>query len=468
MDKLTELFKENPKISILSILGVFLILGLFLIFLIFTTDTGKEALSKTIGKLPEKKNTLSISFDENGKPQITTDQAIENLTIRSKQTLNDSLYLVKMNLLRLSRGSSIYELDINYTNVDNLLMDKNQNNKYVKTELQESVDKLSKMVTMSKNSDKVIRISVKNVNRYKLFYNNVYFKKEFFLAKLNELKISLSTSFLQKITIEEGKKIYAQLAMIKSISHYLDYQPDEAYRNYILAQKAFTSLRVISELKKEYKDIAPRNAEEMKFAYVLVASVQKSETNMKKTADRLLARSKASAFREKNHDLYLSINSTKIRVYTILEYHSKAELKNKINEIESIEKTALIYSTSKSIPKEYILRETRKKIFVYRTSKRANDKYLVNILKSKDYKQIEDKGYWGKEFDVYAVYYDGNSCDDSDLEKLLDDTRDAINSHAVSAFAYQQSHSKKIERLFKDKNLKYIIILEKNAYVKKN
>lgn len=447
-------------VIILSVLGIAAI--------VLFTDNGKDALGKVIEKIPDAKadnGSTEIIFDKDGKPSIKTKTAaIRNLTIRSKQTLNETLYVIQMTTMNLSHSTNIHEL--NGQKKDVVSTDQNNKNAYVTEKLQENVEKLTKIVKMSNNSDKVIRIGVENVAKYKLYYQNIDYRREFFLAKLDELKTSLNDTFLKKVKLNESKEIYAQLVMIKSISYYLDYDAKAAYRNYELAQRSFPSLRVIDELKKEYKDIAPHNAQELKFAYVLVASVPKSEANMQKTADKILAVNKYIAFRKKNYNLYLSINSSKIRVYTILEYHSKDQLTKKMDEIESIEKTALLYDVSRNIPKEYILKETRKKIYVYRTSDRPNDKYLVEALKKQNYKQISANGYWGKKFYVYAVYYDGNSCDENDLENFLDAIRDAINSHAVKAFAYQQSKSKKIQNLFEDKNLKYIVILEKNAYVK--
>jgi hypothetical protein len=461
---------ENPKMFFVTVGLVVSIVLLGSFYMLLSTSNGKEVLNNVVNKIPDqetkKEDVAHITFDEAGKPSvITKSEAIQNLTIHSKKTLNETLYTIQMTTLKLTKSNSFHEINID--NKDDMFIDKSKKNNYIAEVLQKNVAELTKIVKMSTNTDKVIRVGVENVSKYDLLYKNIDFKREFFLAKLDELKSSLNNMFLQKIKKEEAKNIYAQLTMIKSISHYLDYEPQKAYNNYELAKKANPSLKVIKELTKEYQDIAPDNLEEMKFAYVLVASAPRSESNMKKTADRLLSLQKANAFREKNYNLYLSINSSKIRVYTIVEYHSKKELDKKIAEIESIEKTALVYDTSKKTPEEYILRETRKKIYVYRTSDRENDKYLVETLKKKNYKQIEAHGDWGKQFDIYAVYYDGNSCDDGDLEKLLDDTRDAINSHAVSAFAYQQSNSDKVKELFQDQQLKYIIVLEKNAYVKK-
>jgi hypothetical protein len=62
---------------------------------------------------------------------------------------------------------------------------------------------------------------------------------------------------------------------------------------------------------------------------------------------------------------------------------------------------------------------------------------------------------------MYAIYYDGNSYDKNDLNKVLGATRNIIDSSVVNSFAYQQSNGEKIQSIFKNNDdLKYLIILK--------
>lgn len=426
-----------------------------IVLLLVFTDTGKMFV-KSFFNSSENKQPVNIQ-----KIEITNKIAIENLTIRTQEKFNSNLAALSKQLDILSEDIEKYEKRNSFVQISAI-----EKLKYKQEVLERAIARQDKIQRMNNNSQKIIKVGVENVGKFNLFYKNIDYKREFFLAQLDKLKAELSDAFLSNIETKESRKIYAQLTMIKSISHYLDYEPDKAYTTYIKAKKAYPGLKVIQDLEKEYMDIYPSGAKELKYAYVLVASVAKTKENMEKTADRILSPSQAHNFRKLEYSLYLSINQTKIRVYTIFEYHSDLERDQKLREIEGIERTSQIYRTTKELPVEYIFQETRKKIYVFNTSGRNDDKNLVKRFKNKKIKYVEAKGKWSKKFDVYAIYYDGNSYDKNDLNKILEITRNIIGSYTVKPFAYQQSKGKAIRDLFKNKSLKYVIILEKNAYIR--
>ena len=443
----------SSGLIVASIAAVSIVL-IIIVFIVFT-DVG----TKTINNLTEDKASVSVTVE--GDIYVSQEQAIKNLKEFNAKSHKDLLKSIANQMQKAKQDTAkIANREmVRSEEVDKLF------------EVIENADKKleeqQKILRMSANSENVIKVSVDNVSNYKLFYKNIDFKRDFFLAKLKELQVELDDNFLMDIDKNEAKKIYAQLTMIKSISYYLDYKPKEAYETYIRAKKAFPTLRVINELKKEYRDIYPVGAAEVKYAFALVASVTKSKENMEKTADKILSPAKAYKFRNKNYNLYLSIIKNTIRVYTIFEYHSKLELAEKTAEIEQIEKTAGIYKTTRKLPREYILKESRKKIYVFNTSGRNDDQKLVKKLKEQGIKHIMPRGRWGVNFDIYAIYYDGNSYDRNDLDEVLEATRDTVGSHAIKQYAYQQSNGKAIRDLFKDEYLKYVIILEKNSYINK-
>lgn len=449
---------KNKGIIWLSI-ALVLVTAMILFFITFTSE-GKTIVSSLVTK--EKPQTII-----NGDVYNIKQKAIINLTLETKEQYKDVLNT--FNVLKKDIKKDIEIDDNNKEKVDIITVKNSLRNKidYKLDTYTNALDKLNQIRQMNDNSDNVIKVGVDRIDKYKLFYNNIDFRKKFFLAKLDELKENVSDSLLLDISEKETKEIYAQLLMIKSISYYLSYNPDKAYKSYILAKKAFPTLKVISDLKEEYKVVYPKDALEIKYAYVLVASVTKSKQNMEKTADKILSPTKAYKFRNLGYNLYLSVNQKEVRVYTIVEYHSKLELDKKFLEIEKIEKTSSLYSKTKDIPIEFRLKEMRKKIYVFRSSDRQDDIRLVNKLKKQNISHVEAKGRWHMDFGIYAIYYDGNAYDKNDLTNILDLTRDAVGSQEVKLFAYQQSNGKAIKDLFNDKNLKYLIVLERNTYIKK-
>ena len=446
--------RSAVQVLFLVVILIFLILVGIIFYSVTYTDEGERTLSKIADAVSKQNGGTTTN--------ITIKQATINLELRNEESHQGALLTLEKELAKLVKEKQEYEKQTSIVNID-----KSDKLNFKIDEVASLLKKQQKIYAMSNNSDRVIRVGVESVSKYELFYKNIDFKREFFLAKLDELKDELSEDFLNTLNEQENKKIYAQLTMIKSISHYLDYEPDLAYRTYVQAKKAFPTLDVINELQKEYKDIYPEDAKELHYAYALIASVKKTEDNMNKTADRILSPVKAHQLREQGYNLYLSINQSSIRVYTIIEFYDDLEYNKKFLEIEKIEKTASVYRTTKELPREYILRETRKKVYIFNTSGRDDDKNLVSRLNAKGMTHLEAKGQWSVPFDVYAVYYDGNAYDKNDLNNFLEQTRNIIGSYAVKPFAYQQSNGKAVRDLFDDKYLKYVLILEKNAYIKK-
>jgi len=420
---------------------------------------GKKITDSIIKKEKKEVSTnITITADN---IIITKEEAIRNLTLVNKQNQAKILNNLFLELNKKKKDIEEYK-----RNKDTFFIDKINRIDFKVDKMGEQLERLNKIQVMSNNSENVIEVSVNNVDKYDLVYKKMNIKRKFFLAKLQELQNKLNDSILEDINKNETKEIYAQILMIKSISYYLEYKPSMAFETYTQAKQAYPSLRVIQELEKEYKDISPNDVKEIKYAYTLVASIEKTKDNLDKSADQILSPSQSYQLRKLGYNLYLSINKVAIRVYTIIEYKSKLELEKKLLEIRKIEKTSDIYSTTNHIPEEYTLTETRKKIYVFNSSERKSDIRLVKKLIKKNFKYIEAKGRWNIDFGLYAIYYDGNAYDKNDLDRLLNQVRNIVGSHSIKTFAYQQSKGKTIKYLFKDKNLKYVIILEKNAYIR--
>lgn len=433
----------------------------FLIFLAFT-DSGK-VIVKHFVETEEPKQSITINnIYENNTYVGNTDLAIKLLNKKTTEKYSLALEQITEDAARLKR-----EMQSKKTSNNLIQIDTDTKNNYRLDKIDKRIDKLEKITMIRNNTDRVIKVSVDSVSKMKPFNNSIKLKKDFFLAKLEELKESLSDDYLSNAKKKEGDKIFAQLAMIKSISFYLEYKPSKAFYHYEQAKKAYPALKVINELKKEYRDISPKNVNEIRYAYISLASVPKNKENMDKTADEILSPTKAYAIRKHGYNLYLSVDYKVIKVYTILEYREELEKISRLSKLKKIEGTAYEYDDTDNLPKEYRYMENRKKIYIYNSSGRDGDKNLVKRLKKYNFQHIEAKGEWkGKKFSVYAIYYDGNSCDKKDLDHFLKETKKIVGSYAIRQYAYQQSKSKTIKQLFKDEYLKYVVVLEKNANIK--
>jgi hypothetical protein len=431
-------------------------------FAFFTfTDSGKNTIKAFMSKQEPQVNITNNIYENK--------TYVGNIEIATK--LLNKKTAEKYNLV-------MNQIIQDYTQIKSEVQSKNQTNSFAKINVNEKysykldklearLGKLEKITKIHNNTDRVIKVSIDNVGKMKPFRNSIKYKKDFFLAKLEELKKSLSDDYLSNVNRKEGSKIFAQLAMMKSISYYLEYEPAKAFYYYEQAKKAYPTLKVINELKKEYRDIAPKNAKELRYAYISLASVPKNKENMDKTPDEILSPTKAYAIRQHGYNLYLSVDYKVIKVYTILEYREDLEKISKLSKLKNIEKTAYEYDDTNKLPKEYRYMENRKKIYIYNSSGRNGDRNLVKRLEKRHFQHLEAKGEWkGKKFSVYAIYYDGNSCDKNDLDSFLEETKKIIGSYAIRQYAYQQSKSKTIKHLFKDEYLKYVVVLEKNANIK--
>ena len=338
-----------------------------------------------------------------------------------------------------------------------------------------SINDIKIMVRMSLNSKKVIKVAVDNISNYIMdnLKNNINIKEKFFNAKLKELNRLLDDTLLAELSEDENKKLYAQITMIKSSSLYLSYQPKLSYYYYELAVKAYPALSVINELKKEYADISPRDAENLRFATLQLTELPASSKLMNMPAKKIIGLGNAEKIRKKGYDLYLTTlmrtSNRKIRVYVILKYYNDYELEQKKEEILSIIPTAIEINNQKSLPLEYRYRETRKKIYIYHSAhlnSKIDKKFMQEMLQN-NISNIEAKGKWNYSNELYTLYYDGESAKLSELNKFVKYSKEILPTFEIKIFAYQQSESRNIRKLFKDQNLKYIFVLEKNAFIKK-
>lgn len=444
-------------------IGAIVIVSIIVIFFTFA-DSGKNIVKSNVSK---KEPQISITNNINNVYENKT--YIGNIEIATKLLNKKTAEKYNLAMNQLTQEYVKIKGEVQSENKTDDLVQINMNEKYnyKLDKIETRLDILEKITKIHNNTERVIQVGVDSVGMMKPFKNSIKYKKDFFLAKLEELKESLSDDYLSRVSEKEGSKIFAQLAMIKSISFYLEYEPSKAFYYYEQAKKEYPTLKVINELKKEYRDIAPKNLKELRYAYISLASVPKNKENRDKTADEILSPTKAYLIRQYGYNLYLSIDYKVIKVYTILEYREKLEKISKLSKLKNIETTAYEYDDTNKLPKEYRYMENRKKIYIYNSSGRNGDENLVMRLKKHHFEHVEAKGQWkGKKFSVYAIYYDGNSCDKNDLDYFLEETKKIIGSYAIRQYAYQQSKSKAIKQLFKDEYLKYVVVLEKNANIK--
>jgi hypothetical protein len=447
--------KNNILTSYISKLFIIFLIVSGIIYIILNSVI--EINSKPVLVL----NTKKLDFNNTKK-----DISIKKLKTRSMKKLN----LVLEDMDKLNNFFKKRYDDIKANNIDGKYYNKkitlgadiNFNEDYAR--YKDMIKNYKILLEMMNNADKVIEVSVENMLSKE--YENIIYSKEFLLAELDKLKILLSEKNLKMI--KNSNEYYAKQIMIKSLANYIDYEPKLAKDAYNKAKKAFPALEIITALNKQYLDLSIDNTENLKYAHVLLSSMKQNENGMNKTADILIGANKAKKLRKLGYNLYLNVKyKTSVRIYTIVEYISKVDLLKKMSKIEGIVKNPIIGNVSKKIPKEYILRETRKKIYVADSSIRNNAKVFANKLKRYNFNNVLPRGKWAQKFSVYAIYYDGKSYDKKDLKKILNAVRDITEYYSINTYAYQQSKGTKIKKMFvKDETLKYLIILEYNNHIK--
>jgi hypothetical protein len=429
---------------------VHLIILFVLVFIFFEfSNTGKELMRKEEPSTVYNTNYTNYTYNT-----YNTNLTIRNLTIRNKEIESEVLEVFK----KINNLSYKKMIDNKPKNIFTLIGQERQNNyEDIFIDNAKQIKRFGLFEKMKIHSPQIIHIGVKNV--LDDFKQNQY-TQDFLSANLDKLKKNLKEEF-KIIKDSNDNKYYAEQKMIESLSNYIDYEPINALQSFNEAKKVYPYLTIFKELEKEYKDIQTQDSKELKYAYVLISSVNKNLHNMNITADRIIGLGNAKKIRKSKYKLYLDVTSNEVRVYTIIEHFDEKDLHNQIQKINNFIISPSPFKLDTTIPKEYILSKKRKKIFIFDSSKNGNDKLFAKKLKKFNFQNILPKGQWKKTFGMYAIYYDGNSYDKNDLNKVLGATRNIIDSSVVNSFAYQQSNGEKIQSIFKNNDdLKYLIILK--------
>jgi hypothetical protein len=418
----------------------FFIILLVLVFIFFEySNTGRELMR---GKKPQIIYNIHNTYETNLR--IRNMESASNL-LKVLKKVGDLSYKKMTEPDTNNKPKNIFTL-IGQNKYEDIFID---NTKQIK--------KFGLFAKMKINSPQVIQVGVKNV--LDDFSQNQY-TQDFLSANLDKLKKNLKEEF-KIIKDSNDNKYYAEQKIIESLSNYIDYEPINALQSFNEAKKVYPYLTIFKELEKEYKDIQTQDSKELKYAYVLISSVNKNFHTTNITADRIIGLGNAKKIRKSKYKLYLDVTSNEVRVYTIIEHFDGEDLHNQIQKINNFIISPFPFKLDTTIPKEYILSKKRKKIFIFDSSKDGNDKLFAKKLKKFNFQNILPKGQWKKTFGMYAIYYDGNSYDKNDLNKILGATRNIIGSSVVNSFAYQQSNGKKIQSIFKNNDdLKYLIILK--------
>lgn len=439
-------------IKSLSLTKFIMTIGFLFIFMIFlfTSENGKIIINALVNPEPQTDSKKIVITGNNNNIYLP-------LTTRNERKYEE--ILSKVDNFYTKTLPDAYNREIKEDKERKIFMDKNHDLIMLTKQSNNIIRQLKLLNQMKNNSQKIIKAGVDTLP------DDIKYKKEFIAADLDFIKDHLTEMKLDIIESTDNKKKFAQQAMLKSMSNYIDFEPDLAIDTYNKAKGAYPQLDLISKLSKEYS-ILKKNKNTLSYAYILIASVVKNEKNLNTTADVIIGLGNANKLRQLGYSLYLNVNSNEIRVYTIVEHYSKIELTNKINMIDKYVVSPLPYRIDANLPKEYFLIEKRKNIYVWDSSSRNNDVSFSKRLINLNYRNVEAKGKWNKEFGIYALYYDGNAYDKNDLEKILKETRDIVGSYVVYSYAYQQSKSNLIRKLFqKNLDLKYLIILEKNSLI---
>lgn len=449
---------KTIKIIVFCVVFSFIIGFGIAIYKFFFTNEGFDVVQKVVGiENKEKASSASTndSLNINNVQNMTINISIEKLKERNIQKQEEVFKKQNEHLAKLiNMASNTYD----HSKLSITEKIKQENIRKLILQIKEDSEKLNNMI---KGSHTVISKGVHDVVKNDLSRGE--YKKEFLEANLDLVKQLLNEATLKNILDSEGKEAYAKQLMLKSMSNYIDFEPNEAVNSYNKAKQIYPSLQIIQDLFKEYKSLEKST---LKYAYVLVASVAKNNVDLVRSADYIVGLGNAENIRKKGYNLYLNVNNSEIRVHTIIEHYTEGELETKINSIKKYINSPFPFRVDEKYPEEYNLNRTRKKIFVVDSSKRGNDKTFTKKVKHllNNHNNIEAHGNWEKKFGIYAIYYDGNSYDKIDLDKVLEATRKVVGSYVVKAYAYQQSKGERIQELFKnDISLKYLIVLEKNT-----